>query len=874
MFTAVTTFCSSLMGFAKESYIYIGGEYHVGMYQIDGEELAKVQADKRFGKSCYAQVLGYAEVPVENEDKPYLYVEGVDGKFIDQMSLHLTQGRFAQNDSEIVLPAHVVTNGKLDIRLGDSLTLAIGERMAGDIKLDQSKAFDYCSDLGDEYIKIRLQRTYTVVGFVERPDSEERTAPGYTAFTAESKDSASIDSYNFYSLIKDTNKNFEAISNEYPINKVYNAMLMFSGYAAFSNWNTFLYGLAGIFVVMILIGSILLIYSAFSISVSERTKQFGLLSSIGATRKQVQKSVLYEALIYSAVGIPIGLLIGMAGIGITLFCCRDLFDSLFSSGNAVTMRIHVSIAAIIIAVIIALTTVLISAWIPSRRAMKISPLEAIRQSRDVKLSKRDVRYTKAFVKLFGASGVLAKKYYSRSRKKYRATVIALALSLMLFISASSFCMYLTKSVDMGIRTMEYDLELSIDYEDYKKIGERIGTLPGVTRAAALVKDRDGVTIFPYSDSLTDEFKTHFSSIIAADDVLNEGVVSQQQIHPLDIADYYIEDSVFKQLIAQNGLDIKNFLGDDGAVLIFNHAESTKYEDKNGSTQRFTYSYDCFKQNTEEFLQLNAPNVPEGYELYGTAFDDSGKLVHYFTPYNEEVDYDELGRPIGCPTEEAGYRAVKIGGLISEQPVGVPVSNAMAIIRPFSSLPISDKTDISIILNSDNPDKTVNDIKLLMEEESIFFADSMMYNYAESERSMRSINTLVKVFSYGFIVLISLISVANVFNTISTNVSLRRRDYAMLRSMGMSANDMKRMTNYECLAYGSRAILIGLPLATIFSYLTYKVSAETSEISFTLPWTSVGIAILSVFVVVFASMLYATNKLDNDNPVEVLKNENI
>ena len=163
---------------------------------------------------------------------------------------------------------------------------------------------------------------------------------------------------------------------------------------------------------------------------------------------------------------------------------------------------------------------------------------------------------------------------------------------------------------------------------------------------------------------------------------------------------------------------------------------------------------------------------------------------------------------------------------------------------------------------------------MITENGIIYTDSMMYSYAERESSVRNLITLIEVFSYGFIVLISLISVANVFNTISTNVALRRRDYAMLRSMGMGDKDMRRMTNHECLVYGSRAVIYGLPLATVFSFFIYLINVEVSEMKFTLPWTAVGIAILSVFAVVFLSMLYSTSKLDKDNPVEVLKDENI
>ncbi|MBQ1519953.1 MAG: ABC transporter permease [Clostridia bacterium] len=132
--------------------------------------------------------------------------------------------------------------------------------------------------------------------------------------------------------------------------------------------------------------------------------------------------------------------------------------------------------------------------------------------------------------------------------------------------------------------------------------------------------------------------------------------------------------------------------------------------------------------------------------------------------------------------------------------------------------------------------------------------------------------VVNVFSYGFITLISLICVANVFNTISTNIALRRRDYAMLRSMGMTEKGLRRMSNYECVIYGAKALMIGLPIAAAVTYLIYKVVESAVVMSFTLPWGAIAIAVISVFAVVFASMLYSTNKLKKGSPIDALKDE--
>jgi putative ABC transport system permease protein len=135
-------------------------------------------------------------------------------------------------------------------------------------------------------------------------------------------------------------------------------------------------------------------------------------------------------------------------------------------------------------------------------------------------------------------------------------------------------------------------------------------------------------------------------------------------------------------------------------------------------------------------------------------------------------------------------------------------------------------------------------------------------------------TVINVFAYGFIILISLIAATNVFNTVSTGISLRRREFAMLKSVGMTSKGFNKMMNYECLLYGAKALLFGLPTSFIITYLIYFFVSHGAEISFVLPWSAIGIAVFSVFAVVFATMMYSMSKIKKDNPIDALKNENL
>jgi putative ABC transport system permease protein len=152
-------------------------------------------------------------------------------------------------------------------------------------------------------------------------------------------------------------------------------------------------------------------------------------------------------------------------------------------------------------------------------------------------------------------------------------------------------------------------------------------------------------------------------------------------------------------------------------------------------------------------------------------------------------------------------------------------------------------------------------------------DGNATDYQQQRATIRAMITILNIFAYGFVILISLIAMTNVFNTISTNIGLRRREFAMLKSVGMTAGGFNKMMNYECLLYGVKGLMYGLPVSFGVTWLIYRSVSEGIIQRFYVPWNSVIIAVLSVFIVVFATMLYAMHKIKRENPMDVLKNDN-
>ena len=712
-------------------------------------------------------------------------------------------------------------------------------------------------------------RTYTVVGIYERPAFEDYSAPGYTALTAadtKSADQAPIHCYfklhkpaGVYDFMKEM-----GYTQEYRY--AYNTkVLLYSGTAPFDSFLTAFYSLAAIIIALIVFGSVSLIYNAFSISVSERTRQFGLLSSVGATRKQLRRMVLFEALTVSAVGIPLGILVGIGGIGITLLLIGDKFFSIVRVD--IPMRLCVSWQAVVIAAVIALVTVLISAWIPSKRATRVSAVEAIRQSMDIRVSGRPVRTSKLAYKLFGLPGVLAGKHYKRNRKKYRTTVVSLFMSIVLFVSAAAFTDYMMESAEGGLASDQFDLIYAAESD--------ASTAMTPDALLELLFSEQNVTGGTYTKKqfLQGDISREYVTAMFADRFSNLGMESEDAApKELGISGYlyFVADAAFNRLLEKYNLKEADYYDRDKPLGIA--------LDRNIEFDRRLEKYvtlDTLKGDGCVIEGLYYVEI-DGYYRKDSRINENGNKVVLYQNRDNENDIIEL------PYEESFAKyTLRSEKTIEEAPFFVSRSTPVAInmIYPYSMLEsvvpeaaLNQFRNTEYFLTSSNHTASFENLATVLTENGL--SSRQLFDYAANAETNRNVVTIIRVFAYGFIVLISLIAAANVFNTISTNISLRRREFAMLKSVGMTQKGFRRMMNYECLLYGSKALLLGLPVSCGITYLIYRAVTTAYETSFHLPWAAIGIAVLSVFLVVFATMMYSMSKVKKDNPIDALKNENL
>lgn len=563
-----------------------------------------------------------------------------------------------------------------------------------------------------------------------------------------------------------------------------------------------LYTIGTIVIVIIVISSVFVIRNSFSISVSEKNRQYGMLASVGATSKQIKKNVLFEGLSIGLIAIPLGILLGIVAIMILLQVVNYLLSDMFVAG--LNLEYSISIIPIIASIIISLITIYLSCLIPAIRASKISPIESIRGNNDIKLKPRKIKTPKFIKKVFGIGGVIASKNLKRSKKKYRTTVISIVVSIFIFISLSSILTLGTKVTTLYYTDFKFNMFVS---GGDKTIYEEIAKLDNVDNYAYFYEKGLDINFEKYS--------SEFGKQVLGD-IENGGIL---------LAVY--NNEYFKQYIKELGISEENYkkaaiLIDD--VILYN-ADNTRTVDR-------------------------IYNIQSGDEI--TITDSSKEKSFVITKTTTE-------RPMGL--ENTYYD-----------------SGIIVVSQDFLEEVFGEKVDESYILDDlliyseedETLENTIND--LIKQNEN--YSELAVYNYNTAVEQQKRIILVVAIFLYGFITVISLIGVTNIFNTITTNMILRSKEFAMLKSIGMTKKEFNRMIRLESIMYGLKALIIGIPLGILGSYFIYKAFALDTDFRYSLPIVPIIISIVFVFIIVGITMKYSLNKINKQNIIETIRKDNI
>ena len=431
-----------------------------------------------------------------------------------------------------------------------------GTRQAGGEALNQHDAYRQ----GEEMLSPVEKRTYRVVGICQRPVFEERLSPGYTLVTVQDTESRK-GSYSTFVRLKKPGEisgyvEQEAEKHDYFLN---DEVLRFMGLSSNKMFNTMLYSAGAVLIALVMLGSVFLIYNSFSISLNERTRQFGILMSVGATEKQLKNSVLFEGLCIGAVGIPIGILAGIPSIQLVLSLVNQNFSNILYTDVPLTLKAPVSV--LMATVIISMVTILISAAIPARKAARMPVMECIRQTNEVTVGDKDVRTSKLAERIYGLEGTLALKSFKRNRRRYRSIILSLTLSMVLFVGTSSFSEDLKQEMGTESADLSYDISFCTqDMEDEELLAlyQKMKTAEGVTESSC--QALFGYTCTVRTDELSEAYREY------------EGKNLRDGTTELLAEVRFLDDDSWEKVIREMGQDIGAYMEKEGKLPVIARME--------------------------------------------------------------------------------------------------------------------------------------------------------------------------------------------------------------------------------------------------------------------------------------------------------------
>lgn len=840
MITAVASLGLSFTSLMQRDSIAHYGEWHVLYEKVNKEQYQKIEADTDTKSAILSRDLGYAKLSgSQNHNKPYLFIKELSKTGFDKFPITLVKGRLPEKPDEIVIGKTIRSNAKVNLNIGDKVDLSIGQRYSKEnetdrVPLEQDYALVWKDNQTNEVLTNEIRKTYKIVGIIENNPWEYTWSPGYTVLSyIDSNTVTNEDTFDTYVIVKHiNNKLFDharKLSNQFNV-KHYsfnNDLLRYYGVVKDDIVKRILGILSAIIIIIIMIGSISLIYNAFAISVSERSRYLGMLSSVGATRRQKRNSVFFEGAVIGAISIPIGIACGYLGLCITFLCINPLIKGALGVTEGLELRFYPS--AFFVAIFVSTATIFLSTYIPAIKASRISAIDAIRQTNEIKLKRKQVRTSGIIRKIFGMEGELGLKNLKRNRSRYRATVLSIVISMVLFLVVSSFTDTLKKALFMSQDGINFDIQATVNSNDKKERTEILNSVASLNDIREMSQiSKLYASTWINIDSTADYLKNKDTKTVV-----------KNGKYPYMVSLDVLDDNSLKKYAKEVGVDFNKLTDKDNPSAII--IDQVKFKDK---TKDSYVEAKVIKAKIGDKLDLSISNT--------------------------DLNKEEKIKP------------VEIAALTNLMPMGImplgdgPVFHAIISNTVFEEIVKGRGEDINriisaaVYINSDHPlelQESIEKIQRSVGESRLTIYN--VYNYKQREHQMI---TLLSVFSYAFILLITLICIANIINTVSTSIALRKREFAMIKSVGITPKGFNKMLYFESVFYGIKALIYGIPISIAAMYLMYYTLQSKFEYTFSISIVNIMIAIISVFFIVGTAMLYSSIKVRKENIIDALKQE--
>lgn len=903
--TLVSSFQYSMIEYQKQK----DGDFHVKFSGVKMSELSEFKNNRNIESTFETMGMGFAKLNgCKNEDKPYAYVMATDEAGFEKGCFNLIEGRMAKNEDEIVIPRHLKTNGRIDIKVGDEITLDIGKRYDSNTEsvISENCAYEHEA----ETLTDTVTKRYKVVGIMERPGygMEDYSAAGYT-FVTYSDELAAIDNgtkseaseadttltvYSRYTkkalrnkdavtadIIGVDEKLFEKANNSSVemsaeesdrfLKEMENAKydIYMNGYlisyeCVFPIDGSFkaLFTVAAVVALIIILTSVYCIKNSFNISITEKIRQYGMLASVGATRRQIKSSVKTEAAMLGVVGIPVGT---MSGI-LASFILVKVVNALSAGWLNFALSFHTSLPALILAVILSIATIYFSATGSARRAAKVTPLEAIRNTKEIKIKSAKLKTPAIIGRIWGIGGVISYKNIKRNNKKYRTTVTSIVICSVTFIVISYFMSMAFSVVGMSYASADYNIGINMSCKkdiniDIEKLSKLVSGIEGVDDYLVGA----GYDFDVRKPKYTKEYGEYCRQVYD-----NSEDVSQMFLITV------LDDKSYDKYASDAG--IKNAAA--GAILV-NKGTFDVYNEN---------SLKYVKKEMELYKYKAGDTIECGYNVYDDASSDDN-AVEGDTESSTEINTEDNSGYVDEETINNGVRKtldVTIAGVTDKVPIGYKGYSYATLLfmnkKGFESLWADGKSNelkqryvsYSAYVVAENADEYQDTFEKETEGNPEYSQISFyVSNLDKQMRDEKSLFTLLGVFAYGLIVVIALIGITNIINTLSTGMELRSREFATLRSIGMTDKQFAGMVRLESVFISVKALVIGVPLGILISYLLCAImNRMDGAIIYEPPYKAIILCIVVVIMLIYAIMKLSMTKLRHNNIIETIKNENL
>lgn len=854
MLTVIFTCATSFAHYYGERAINTNGNWH--FFVKTGYESAKKYLlsdsslkDIGFEKDLSSEEQSYK---IYSDKANYLRTGTIyqgDAQYIKDTVTCKYDGALPKSDNEIMVEQSLIKNNGLELKIGDEIKIAVGSRLKGDFVILPVKG-NY--QFGERFEKEK-DETFKVVGILHDNEPTERGAIIRGMSDLKSKNLVAygkIKKVTPFSYIKINGiyDKFGFTKKKRAFNVGENTGFLNSRLAFSIDKNDLpqvlkLTAIGIVVFAVIFVSSFAMIYNSFALSVGEQIKYLGMLSSVGATRKQKKKTLYFEGAILGGIGIILGIVLGLLTTFISQSAMNAKIMTIMEGYNDnIKYSTHISLWVLCLIVILAALTVFVSIISPVQKAARITAIDAIRKTDEIK-RKGKIRTPFIITKLFGFEGDIAFKNLRRNGRKSRTIIACICICAVLFLSCNYFCETFKEASNLDYElpyqlTFQYSAESKAQLEkarNYLKTNKRVKRFYSIWEAWYSILRGD---INPYDNSRLYDMSFQNESIF----VDKYKFIATQDI---TYTAHLLDDEDFNALCKKNGIDYKKYYSPDkdGSIktIVINGIDRNDEPIFNNNLLGKTIGcYDIDSEKTERENKLDE-NGNQVYFYYKTGCTSIYKFCDF-------IKYDK-DNPI-CNLDSSG----------------VAFYAPKCVYDKYSD---DDSFYFDYGIETDEPYKVEKELKDYLSENE---AEGDVYNNYNWMMKEKSIISAVQFLSYAFILLITLITVFNIINTMTAQIAGRKKELAMLKSVGMTPKEFKKTLIFESMFYGLFGLLFGVPLSLVINRVVGYIISKDNPIPFSVNIWLYLIACVAVFVIIGLTMIYSLKLIKNNSIIDSLKDD--